>query len=97
MNGLAKNHKNGLFRFGALCRVQPYFPTNFPMSAILGVGHVEFCTKMLYFMNALTYRYETRYASSAPCPDGTQKVLGQKLVVKSYNEISKNANNFCLH
>ncbi len=71
--------------------------SNFPISAILGVGHVEFCSKMLYFTKALTYRYETRYASSVPCPDGTQRVWGQRhLVVKSYNDISENANNFCL-
>ncbi len=55
------------------------------MSAILGVGHFEFCHK-------IPYCYETWYASSAPCPYGTQKVSGQ-----SYNDISKNANNFCLH
>ncbi len=53
--------------------------SNFPISAILGVGHVAFCSKMLYFTNTLTYCYETRYASSAPCTDGTKKVWGQKL------------------
>ncbi len=47
--------------------------SDFPMSAVLGVGHVEFYRKMLYFTNSLTYRYETHYASSAQCPDGTQK------------------------
>ncbi len=63
-----------------------------------GRCHFELCCKILYFTNALTYRYETRYVSSAPCPDGTQKGWGQcHLVVKSYNEISKNTNNFCLH
>ncbi len=54
--------------------------SNFPISAILGVGHVEFCSKIMNFTNALTYCYETWYASSAPCPDGTQNVLGR------YNE-----------
>ncbi len=38
---------------------------NFPMSAILGIRHFEFCSQMLYFTNALTYRYETiQYDSS---------------------------------
>ncbi len=78
MNGLAKNHKTGLFRFGGACRV------DFPMSAILSVGHLEFYHKMLCFLNALACRYETQYVSSAPCPDSTQNILGQHyLVAKS--------------
>ena len=68
---------------------------NFPISAILSLGHFDFCQKMLYLTNTLAYRYETRYVSSAHWPDTTQKVLEQRhLVVKSYNQIYKYANNF---
>ena len=34
---------------------------SFPMSAILGVGHFELLSKLLYFTNALAYRYDTNY------------------------------------
>lgn len=50
---------------------------NFPISAILCVGHFEFCREMLYFTNALAYHYKTWYVSSTECPEGTQKVLRQ--------------------
>ena len=50
---------------------------------------------MLHLTNALVYHYKTQYVSSAPCPEGTQKVFGQRhLVVKSCNKVYKNANNF---
>ena len=49
-------------------------------------------------MNAWTYRYETQYGSSVQRPKGTQKIMRQRhLLVKSYNEISKNANNFWIN
>ncbi len=57
---MAKNHRTGLYSKSRTI-------SNFPMSAILGIGHFAFCRKMLYFTNALRYRYETWYASSAPC------------------------------
>ncbi len=54
------------------------------MSAILGIGHDEFSSKMLYFTNKWTYRYETWYGSSARCPKGAWEVSKQRhLVVKS--------------
>jgi len=57
--------------------------SNFPISAILGVGHFDFCNKMLYFANAWTYHYETLFGSSAWCPEGVWEVLDQcHLVVK---------------
>lgn len=53
-----------------------------------------FCRKMRYVMNALAYHYETRYVSLASYSDTTQKASGQRhLVVKSYNQIYKYANN----
>ncbi len=59
--------------------------SDFLMSAILGVGHVEFCSKMLYFTNALTYRYETWYGSSARCPEGAWEVSEQRRLVAKSN------------
>lgn len=43
--------------------------------AILGVDHFEFCQKILYFMNALAYRYETWFVSFAPC-------MPSKIIIK---------------
>ncbi len=48
--------------------------SNFPLHAILAVSHVEFCSKMLYFTNALRYCYETWYESSARCPGGAYEI-----------------------
>lgn len=54
---------------------------NLPMSAILGIGHFLF-----FWLNVIFYEYFTCYASSAPCPDGTQTFWVQRnLVVKMYN------------
>ncbi len=59
---------------------------NYPMSAILGVSHFEFCHNMLYFTNALPY-YEIQYVFSAPFLT-VLKVWGQRhLVAKSYKEM----------
>ena len=72
--------------------------SNFAISAILTVGHFEFCAKMLYFKNAWTDCYETWYGSSARCPEGAWEVSKQRhLVVKSYNNISKKANNLWIN
>lgn len=63
------------------------------MSVILGVGHFEFSCKMLYFMNILVFRYESRYVSSALCPEGFRTVW---CMMKKYDEIFLNANSFWL-
>lgn len=72
--------------------------SNFAISAILTVGHFEFCAKMLYFNNAWTDCYETWHGSSTRCPEGVWEVSKQRhLVVKIYNKISKKANNFWIN
>jgi hypothetical protein len=72
--------------------------SNYPISAILSVGHFELCAKMLYFLNAWTNCYETRYGSSVRCPEGAWEVSKQRhLVVKSYKCFSKKANNFWIN
>ncbi len=66
--------------------------SNFPMSAIFGIGHFEFCRKMLYLTNdisTLTYRYETRYATSAPCPLMVLKKFGATLWSKVIRKFLK--------
>lgn len=65
------------FSFNSLQHTESY---DFPIAAILGIGHFEDCYKMLYFLNTLVYRYETRYVSSGPCPEGSQK--GSPIIMK---------------
>ena len=70
--------------------------SNFNVSAILGVGHFELCFKMLYFLNALSYRYENNYknvwlhALKLLKKFGGSATLWSKVIMKYL----KNANNF---
>ncbi len=60
----------------------------FPYWPFWALAILNFDKKILCFTTALLYRQETYCVSSAPCPEGTQKVSGQcHIVFKKYNGI----------